>query len=83
LRINAISSQAFSPVVISSPAWGGSFSEIDSLGFLFPPNMNQHDAFFDARGRLSNLSHPFQPFEHLAVNSVNEIARERSLAWGR
>jgi hypothetical protein len=51
-----------------------SFNEIDSLGFLFPPNMNQHDAFFDERRRLSNLSHPFQPFEHLAVNSVNEIA---------
>jgi hypothetical protein len=59
----------------SAPRLGAaSFSEIDSLGFLFPPNMNQHDAFFDARRRLSNLSHPFQPFEHLAVNSVNEIA---------
>jgi hypothetical protein len=59
----------------SAPRLGAaSFSEIDSLGFLFPPNMNQHDAFFDERRRLSNLSHPFQPFEHLAVNSVNEIA---------
>jgi hypothetical protein len=36
--------------------------------------MNQHDAFFDERRRLSNLSHPFRPFEHFAVNSVNEIA---------
>jgi hypothetical protein len=36
--------------------------------------MNQHDAFFDERRRLSNLGHPFRPSEHLAVKSVNEIA---------
>jgi hypothetical protein len=66
--------QAFSPAVISSRLGTASFSEIDSLGFLFLPNMNQHDAFFDERRRLSNLSHPLRPVEHLAVNSVNEIA---------
>jgi hypothetical protein len=40
--------QAFSPAVISSRLGTVSFGEIDSLGFLFLPNMNQHDALMSA-----------------------------------
>ena len=44
---------------------------------FIPAKCEQHDAIHFDEGPcrlLSNLSHPFGPFEHLVVNSVNEIA---------